>query len=158
MNTYYRHTPAALNPAEPAPVLPAHYDLRTRLEAAEALRAHPASVDRWIKAGALPCVRLGTRVLVRSTVLTAFIAAHEGTAPTAETPAAVADPQAVMNYPEAARTLRVARSTLDRWSAAGEIPAFHVGRNLKVRAADVAAFIDRNSIPATTGPLAGRSL
>ncbi len=62
-------TPAASTPTASTPLL-------TLKAAATHFDVHPRTIRRWIDAGDLAAVRIGTVVRIRSADLDAFIAAH----------------------------------------------------------------------------------
>lgn len=151
--------PAYPVPFTPFPI-PDHLVLLDRLSAAERTRCHVATLDRWIAAGRLPVVRLGDRVLLRVSALEALAeATSTGTVPPL-TAHALPDGARVTRR-EAAQWLSVGETTLKTWATSSEAPrrrpnAERMGRRITYRAADIAAMIDANSSPATSGPLAGR--
>lgn len=151
-------------PAYPVPftpfTIPDHLVLLDRLSAAERARCHVITLDRWIAAGRLPVVRFGTRVLLRASALEALAdATATGTTPPSVTPALPAGARVTRR--EAAQWLSVGETTLKTWATSPSAPhrcpeAERMGRRITYRAADIAAMIDANSYPATSGPLAGR--
>lgn len=151
-------------PAYPVPFtpfpLPDHLVLLDRMSAAERARCHVATMDRWITAGRLPVVRLGDRVLVRVSALEALATATAtGVTPPLSTLALPAG--ARVTRAEAAQWLAVGESTLKTWAKSPVAPhprlcPERMGRRVTYRVDDVAALIDANSSPATSGPLAGR--
>lgn len=151
--------PAYPVPFTPFPI-PEHLVLLDRLSAAERVRCHVATLDRWVSAGRLPVVRLGDRVLLRASALEALAAATaRGTTPPAATSALPAGVRVTRR--EAAHWLTVGETTLKSWATSHKAPRRcpapeRMGRRITYRAADIAAMIDANSHPATSGPLAGR--
>lgn len=141
--------------------IPEHLVLLDRLSAAERSRCHVATLDRWIAAGRLPTVRLGERrVLLRASALEA-LAEATATGITPPLPPQSLPPSARVTRQEAAQWLNVGTTTLDTWARPYAVPPLRLtparmGRRLTYRAADIAAMIDANSCPATSGPLAGR--
>ena len=135
--------------------LPEHLVLLTRAEAALMLRVHVLTLDRHIAAGLLPVVRIGSRVLLRRSALSAYLGpAEHAAALLAHTPV---DPAAVLTFAEAHDLMRVSAGTLTRLTNAGMIPVALVGHRRRVRLVDLAEFIDMQSEAATDGTLAGRS-
>lgn len=55
------------------------------------------------------------------------------------------DPQ-FLTVAEVAAQLRVDPTTVRRWIAAGELPASRLGKNFRIAAADVDAFLDRSRV------------
>lgn len=151
--------PAYPVPFTPFPI-PDHLVLLDRLSAAERARCHVATLDRWISAGRLPVVRLGDRVLLRASALEALAAATStGTTPPSVTPALPTGARVTRR--EAAQWLSVGETTMKTWASTTDAPhrcpaPERMGRRITYRAADIAAMIDANSHPATSGPLAGR--
>ncbi|WP_062200111.1 helix-turn-helix domain-containing protein [Demequina salsinemoris] len=56
---------------------------------------------------------------------------------------------------EAAVIARVHVDTLGRWIADGRLPVVRLGRKVLVSSAALAAYIERSTTTATSGPLAG---
>lgn len=151
-------------PAHPVPFtpfpIPDHLLLLDRMSAAERARCHIATLDRWIDAGRLPVVRFGGRVLLRVSAVESLAEASA----TGRAPALTAQelpPGARVTRREAAQWLTVGETTLKTWTTSAKGPVRRprperMGRRVTYRAADIAALIDANSTPATTGPLAGR--
>lgn len=152
-------------PAYPVPFvpfpIPEHLVLLDRLSAAERARCHVLTLDRWIAAGRLPTVRLGERrVVLRASAIEA-LAQASATGITPPAPAETIPAGARVTRHEAMHWLTVSESTLKRWDNPSATPPLRLipermGRRLTYRAGDIAALIDANSYPATTGPLAGR--
>lgn len=127
------------------------YELLSRVEAAEYLRLDITTISRMITAGRLPTVRLGCRVLLRREALAAYLhPAH----PVTHTPAP--DPEAIITRPEAIRVLKISPSHFDSLAKEHGLTPLYAGRSVRFRLAEVLAFIDACSTPATIGPLAGR--
>lgn len=62
----------------------------------------------------------------------------------------------VLTRTEAAKAARVSRSTIDRWISTGHLPVIRLGRRVLVTRAALSALLDAATVPATSGPLAGR--
>ncbi|MGP9581332.1 helix-turn-helix domain-containing protein [Brachybacterium sp. AOP35-5H-19] len=146
-------------PFTPFPI-PDHLVLLDRLSAAERVRCHVATLDRWIAAGRLPVVRLGDRVLLRVSSLEALAeATATGTTPPGPSHALPAG--ARVTRAEAAQWLNVGETSLKTWANPDTAQGPHLrpermGRRITYRTADITALIDAHSCPATSGPLAGR--
>ncbi|MFF5020552.1 helix-turn-helix domain-containing protein [Micrococcus luteus] len=148
-----------------APALPAGLPLLDRDAAAELACVSPSTIQRWRAAGALPLVRIGTRVLYRRTTVLAYVAALTAPSPGPDSPAALVPPPAAPDPETAAALLSVetTRAALGLGATmvtelirTGELPSLRVHNRRLVRAGDLAAFVDQHAHAATTGPLAGR--
>lgn len=143
--------------------LPTALVLLARHEAADHAATTERTFDRWLAAGRLPVVRLGSRVLVRASALDALVT-HAATGKLPRPPASYlpeVTSARLLRFDEASHWLRVSRTTLERWAAPEadaplRITPTRLGRRVCFRPIDVAELIDRNSYAATTGPLAGR--
>lgn len=63
----------------------------------------------------------------------------------------------LLTSPEVAAALRIHVATAKRMIARGELPTLRVGRRRYVTHAALAAYLDAQAVPATSGPLAGRT-
>lgn len=141
-----------ITPAE----LPDRYALLRRSEAAALFHRSTKTLDEWIKAGRLPVVRIGARVLIRRSAVAAYLDAlnpeHSARAePAAAGPAA----GAYISLNHAAGVLGIHRNTLDALTITGDLPRLRFGRSRVLPLEAVTSYIDAQSEPATTGPLAG---
>ena len=143
--------------------LPAALTLLARHEAADHAATTERTFDRWLAAGRLPVVRLGSRVLVRASALDALVT-HAATGTLPRPPASYVPDLSgarLLRFDETSHWLRISRTTLERWASPDaaaplRIAPTRLGRRVCFRPIDVAELIDRNSYAATTGPLAGR--
>lgn len=134
---------------------PERYTLLSRREACEYLRRTVKTLDLWTADGMLPVVRIGTRVLIRRSVVTSY---YDVLNPDwcAERPAEPLPPKsAYVSLNGAAELLRIHRSTVDALTMRGELPRMRFGRSRVIPARALCEFIDSHSRAATAGPLAG---
>lgn len=151
------------------PALPAGLPLLDRTAAADLARVSLPTLQRWRAAGALPVVRIGSRVLFRRSAVLAYTSAlasphadHSGhraqataTAPEPATLTAEAAAE-LLSVEEVRRALAISSSTLSELIRTGALPSCRVHNRRLVRAGDLATFVDQHAEAATAGPLAGR--
>lgn len=81
---------------------------------------------------------------------------------TAPTTPATASPPPLLTLTEASTYLGVPRSTLEKWTRAGRLPAIKLGgqarSHVRFRRGDLDAYVAACAAPVTTGPLATAGL
>ncbi|WP_019157764.1 helix-turn-helix domain-containing protein [Brevibacterium senegalense] len=137
--------------------LPDRYTLLRRPEAAAHFHRATKTLDRWIADGAMPCIRIGPRVLIRRSTVTAYLDALNPEAP-AHRGEATAMPtgEVYISLNNAAAVLGLHRNTVDELTRSGDLPRLRFGRSRVIPVAALADLIDTHAVPATVGPLAGR--
>ena len=135
--------------------LPDQYRLLSRAEAAHLFQRSQSTVAIWIADGRLPIVRVGRRVQIRLSTFRAYLDALNPHSPLPDRPdlAPVLDRYLTIN--DTAELLGIHRNTVSLLVRDGALDCVPFGRNRYVPIPSLIDFIDRNTTPATTGPLAG---